>query len=692
MPRPPAGQALPAQSAYRQRPRAEWFAQERADHDNAQTPYGALYKTMELDGGDQAPAIRIDYACPFALLWWLCTLSVHFYRFFERYLARLSQPSDGQPDPLTRMRGRVALYWDEVVPGNNLRPDKGRAYIAVYWTFIDLPMWFINSAIGWFSLCYVPVRTEENIRGGVPLLNEAFLRVFWPEVEGLNFANGVRLIEGQAPPADPLGFQSRSFTFAADFAFFLADEAAFKKLSGAKGASGSKPCLCCQNVLGRCQPHEIPADGAPRLVHFSTPDVDTFAPHTPETLAQVWGHLAGQALLVNRRELSKAAFNLLQQSAGLKFSIVSLLHPRIREIANLPHSIYWDWMHCLVASGGVAQHELNQLLRRIADERDERGKRVMPLDMVQNFAKYVVFPKEGGFAPKLILADRLRDKPNKHIKAFAGEVLGWSVVLGLFCDMILVPAGRLRAEVECFTLLGRIIYLLRLGNGCVARLRLLRTLLHEHHVRYIALYPEAVTPKVHWLRHIPDCIERWGVLFACFATERKHRASKRIAAFAFKAWCSTLLRRTTRMHMEKALLPSSFQPEHLEPPAGKPVPAKFQSLLASAGILGQAQLARMAARAHLSVGNVARGDLLGVMVAGELRAGFAAQFFAVTGAAGEEFFALVQKLRPLGGNRFSRAAGHTEQGFMPLQAVLHAFPYFVMGTEVCVVAGIDEFT
>ena len=692
MPRPPPGQALPAQSAYRQRTRAEYAAQERADYENVQTPYGSLYKTMELDGGDQAPPILVDYTCPFALLWWLCTLSVHFYRFFERHLARLSRPCDGQPDPLTRMRGRVALYWDEVVPGNNLRPDKGRAYIAVYWTFIDLPMWFINSAIGWFSLCYVPVKSEALIKGGIPLLNEAFLRVFWPEGEGMNFAHGVRLIEGQAPPAEPLGLDGRSFTFAADFAFFLADEAAFKKLSGAKGASGTKPCLCCQNVLGRCQPDDIPEDGTPRLVHFSCPDVEAFAPHTPETLAELWTHLAEQAVLYGRREIRKGAFNLKQQSAGLTFNFTSLLHPRIRQIARLPFSVYWDWMHCLVASGGVAQYELNQLLRRIADERDERGRKVMSINMVQDFAKFLVFPKEGGFTPKLRLADRLRDKPNKHIKAFAAEVLGWSVVLGLFCEMVLVPAGRLKAEVECFRLLGRIIYLLRLGNGCVARLRLLRTLLHEHHVRYIALYPEAVTPKVHWLRHIPECIERWGVLFACFATERKHRASKRIATFAFKTWCSTLLRRTTRLHMEHALLPWSFQPEHLEPAAGKPVPAEFQTLLARAGILGQAQLARMATKAHLSVGNVARGDLLGVMVAGELRAGFAAQFFAVTGAAGEEFFALVQKLRPLGGNRFSTAAGHTEQGFMPLRAVLHAFPYFLMGTEVCVVASIDEFT
>ena len=118
----------------------------------------------------------------------------------------------------------------------------------------------------------------------------------------------------------------------------------------------------------------------------------------------------------------------------------------------------------------------------------------------------------------------------------------------------------------------------------------------------------------------------------------------------------------------------------------------FQSLFAKAGILGQAELARMAKRARTAVGTLCVGDLLGVQVAGDLRAGFAVMFFAVTRGGAEELFALVMLLRPLGGIRFSKAAGHTKPGFMPLSSVLHAFPHFVMGDEVHVVTSIDEFT
>ena len=66
------------------------------------------------------------------------------------------------------------------------------------------------------------------------------------------------------------------------------------------------------------------------------------------------------------------------------------------------------------------------------------------------------------------------------------------------------------------------------------------------------------------------------------------------------------------------------------------------------------------------------------------------QFFAVTGADGEQLFALAEMLRPMGGSRFSRAEGHTELGFMPLASVLHAFPYLAQGTDVYLVASLDE--
>jgi len=210
--------------------------------------YGELYKKMELPGlamppkgrrgrrcrpaaPDLAKPIFLQYTCPFAFLWLVCSVSIDFYRFLEGNMARPCPPPAGQAGP-SRLRARLALYFDEVVPGNNHRPDKGRAYMAVYWTFVDLPMWFINGPIGWFTLCFVPLKVLENIVGGLPTLCEALLRVFFPEAEAMNFATGVRLIGGLAMPADALGLENPSFTFAADFAFFLRTKQPSKRCQG----------------------------------------------------------------------------------------------------------------------------------------------------------------------------------------------------------------------------------------------------------------------------------------------------------------------------------------------------------------------------------------------------------------------------------------------------------------------------
>ena len=57
----------------------------------------------------------------------------------------------------------------------------------------------------------------------------------------------------------------------------------------------------------------------------------------------------------------------------------------MRKVAALPDSIFWDWMHCLCASGGIAQLHCNQFLNRIYRLYDKRR--------VDAFFQAIVFPK-----------------------------------------------------------------------------------------------------------------------------------------------------------------------------------------------------------------------------------------------------------------------------------------------------------
>ena len=90
------------------------------------TPFGKLFDQTTLTVGDEA--FQWHVVNPFALLFALCTAAPVF--------------GDLLRESMNGGIGRLALYFDEVKPGNVLRPDKGRSLQCVYWTLMDLPDWF----------------------------------------------------------------------------------------------------------------------------------------------------------------------------------------------------------------------------------------------------------------------------------------------------------------------------------------------------------------------------------------------------------------------------------------------------------------------------------------------------------------------------------------------------------------------
>ena len=144
----------------------------------------------------------------------------------------------------------------------------------------------------------------------------------------------------------------------------------------------------------------------------------------------------------------------------------------------------------------------------------------------------VVWPRAQPRLRKLTLRDRMSKKPHGHVRMFAGELLQTVVFLGIFCQQVLMPGKILVPDVECFVGVGRILYLLRGGALAVAKVDLLEKLILEHHDKFMALYPKCAKIKVHLLLHVPWQIRRFLHNLSCFATERKHKASKSICAFA----------------------------------------------------------------------------------------------------------------------------------------------------------------
>jgi hypothetical protein len=94
---------------------------EDREFEEIETPYGKLIKTEVLSTG-----FMLKYLCPFSWLYYVCMISSDFFNLMEKSLR----------DDVSPPSARIALYLDEVVPGNALRPDKAE----LIWQCIGLSL------------------------------------------------------------------------------------------------------------------------------------------------------------------------------------------------------------------------------------------------------------------------------------------------------------------------------------------------------------------------------------------------------------------------------------------------------------------------------------------------------------------------------------------------------------------------
>ena len=318
----------------------------------------------------------------------------------------------------------------------------------------------------------------------------------------------------------------------------------------------------------------------------------------------------------------------------------------------------------------------------------------------------MTWPK-GSKVTKVTLKDRLRRKNSKPCKMFANEFLQWAVVVGVFAEVELKPEGHLPDETACFELLVRILYLLRRGDAAVDKVQLLRTLVLEHHRRFLHLYPECGKPKVHFTLHIADCIDRFKINLSCFSPERLHKFTKHIAAFAYKNLTKCLLTRCLVDMEEKLCLPDTTAPFVLQPPA-LPVSREWLAALQAVGAApssdavvkrqqgrdvlngrlpeGFLEVPKCAQQLRCPAGHLHALDLLLWQANGALQAGIATSFYEARG--GKLFFAGVNLLEHKGGNRY----GYTPEGtryLVDAKRLLGAFPHVECERNVFVIGSND---
>ena len=200
----------------------------------------------------------------------------------QAMLHQVAANSPGFAAGLASFRGReapvrVLIFGDELQPGNVLRPDPGRKLWAWYWTIADLPPRELRSEAWWLPLAFARSSEVDKLGGAFgaqvsqqrslgiwadisqgiwkadkyarvrPLLLREILSTFWP---------------GPAAPVTAFDFLhvgvvcgvgEHAVVIRAVLGGLLMDEKGMKDCLSLKGASGSRPCCLCRNLVARVE-------------------------------------------------------------------------------------------------------------------------------------------------------------------------------------------------------------------------------------------------------------------------------------------------------------------------------------------------------------------------------------------------------------------------------------------------------
>ena len=242
------------------------------------TPYGPLIGYLDLGLEDPLPYIN-----PFGLLYRMSQGSCSFQRIMREVCS--------SQKPL-----RLVLYTDSIEPGNPLRPESGRNTEMVYWAFADWPDFVLKRADAWVPIIAARCTIIHKLEGGVSNLMRRVLHLFFPE-QGHSLSRGVCLQVG-----------NQSILVRGELGGFLADEKALKEIFGLKGASGSRPCVTCRNVVQYFTPADMAGTSLVgidtvdyrQLLYVSSDDVYTIADDLRNA------HLRGTHTQAHLQHLSQA--------------------------------------------------------------------------------------------------------------------------------------------------------------------------------------------------------------------------------------------------------------------------------------------------------------------------------------------------------------------------------------------------
>jgi hypothetical protein len=468
---------------------------------NADTTWGHMIQTLSINLEDPIESCEITYINPIAMLSHAASNCPQFGRLLKKRL-------DEKPAGPTS-RWRIALYSDEVLPGNQLKHDNKRKLQAVYWSFMELGAMELSCECLWFVLTTVRSCTVARIEGGMSSLLKVMLEPFFAEHSDL-FNTGI-VVHTAA---------GLSMLFAT-LGCMISDESALKQAWQMKGASGTMLCLCCRNVVAHTSKlHQTDVTGF--MVPSTETDTRRWVLHTDATVREAIEFLG-------RRQpvMGKTAFNQLQTSIGFNLCPTGLISSvKLAQIVRPISNTMFDWMHTYVVSG-IFHLEVGLLLQRLS------WIGVCHTD-VHNFVNRFKWPARLSCksANGINTFEKRAQGAGEMLKCSASESLSIFRVLRLYLMIEICPNAGNELKQACdsyFKLCTVICHLMNVPKGDVTAQELGHAIL-THLNAFKAVYgDEAWIPKCHYALHLPAMLQRHGFLMSCWVHERKHKELKRFA-------------------------------------------------------------------------------------------------------------------------------------------------------------------
>ena len=443
-----------------------------------------------------------------------------FFANFQVYISALfnqggsftqlvHQAHAAMPSSQDRPWGLI-LYADEVVPGNVL----GRAERKVWTVYCSILQFqdHLSQEDSWLTLCVERSSFISTLDGGIAQIMSIILKSMFNQPIQDPRTSGMRL--KNASMGD--------LTIWLDFTMVLADGAAQKQIWSSKGDSGTRFCLLCCNVHGR--PTAQAQEDDPEELHCDTMRYEQLHLVQDQEILDSYQRLHGRA-----RSCTKSDFAKWQKACGLSYSQYAIMlcpellnQHLLRPISQFCH----DWMHGILQGTGPVV--LHYTLATISEQNFQ------VYSFLEEYIQCWTAPRSWkGSQLHLLFSKKQMEKAKKETKfpCIASECLALFPLVRHFLETSIEPHGLCPQAVKACLAMANVID--QCHGGVQWRTTTRRSLLaavENANKSFHEAWPAAtMIRKWHWHLHLPDTLQRFGLLPSCFTAERKH---KTISAYA----------------------------------------------------------------------------------------------------------------------------------------------------------------